>query len=96
MNITIVGTGYVGLVTGALFADRGNCVTCVDINQEIVDKLNRGEVHIYESGLKDVVAINVQNNNLSFTTNLNDAVNNSEIIFLAVGTPSNEDGSFNL
>jgi UDPglucose 6-dehydrogenase len=96
MNITIVGTGYVGLVTGALFADRGNCVTCVDVNPEIINQLNQGQVHIYEAGLKDIVARNIQNNNLSFTINLNDAVKNSDLIFLAVGTPSNEDGSFNL
>jgi UDPglucose 6-dehydrogenase len=96
MNITIIGTGYVGLVTGALFADRGNHVTCVDINQEIVDKLNNGEVHIYEPGLKEIVKRNRENGQLIFTTCLKDAANRSEIIFLAVGTPSKEDGSFSL
>lgn len=96
MNIAIIGTGYVGLVTGALFSDRGNYVTCVDINQSIITKLNAGDIHIYEPGLKEIVTNNINNNNLLFTTDLSKAVNNSDIIFLAVGTPSHEDGSFNL
>jgi UDPglucose 6-dehydrogenase len=96
MNITIIGTGYVGLVTGALFADRGNHVNCVDINEDVVNKLNNGDIHIYEPGLKEIVRENRERGNIKFTTNLKEAVDCSEIVFLAVGTPSDKDGSFNL
>jgi UDPglucose 6-dehydrogenase len=96
MKITVVGTGYVGLVTGAILSDRGNEVTCVDINKKIIDNLNDGKIHIFEPGLKEIVSKNVSNGNLSFTTNLDGCVKDSQVIFLAVGTPSGEDGSFNL
>ncbi|MBU0470559.1 MAG: UDP-glucose/GDP-mannose dehydrogenase family protein [Nanoarchaeota archaeon] len=96
MNISIIGTGYVGLVTGALFADRGNNVVCVDNNPEIIAKLNSGKIHIFEPGLEKIVEENIKRETLTFTDSITDAVKNSEVIFLAVGTPSNEDGSFNL
>jgi UDPglucose 6-dehydrogenase len=96
MNIVVIGTGYVGLVTGTLFADRGNHVTCVDINEQIVANLNKGIVHIYEPGLAPLVFSAVQKGNLVFTTDLAKATKLAKVIFLAVGTPSNEDGSFNL
>jgi UDPglucose 6-dehydrogenase len=96
MKIAMIGTGYVGLTTGALFADRGNKVVCVDNNPLIVENLNSGKIHIFEPGLKKVVERNIENNNLTFTEDLSGAVSDSDLIFLAVGTPSNEDGSFNL
>ncbi len=96
MNVAMIGTGYVGLVTGSLFSDRGNKVICVDKNEQIIETLNTGRIHIFEPGLKEIVEKNIKIGNLQFTTDLNYAVNNSEVIFLAVGTPSNEDGSFNL
>ncbi len=96
MRVAVIGTGYVGLVTGALFAQRGNVVTCVDINPAIVEKLNAGKIHIFEPGLEEIVAKAVSRKNLSFTTQISEAVESADIIFLAVGTPSEEDGSFNL
>lgn len=96
MDISVIGTGYVGLVTGALLADRGNKVTCVDINPEIVASLNSGRVHIFEPGLENVVARNVERGNLTFTGDINEAVEKSRVHFLAVGTPSDTNGAFNL
>lgn len=96
MQICIVGTGYVGLVSAACFAEMGSDVICVDINAKIVERLKRGEVHIYEPGLEDLVKRNVQNQNLSFTTNLPEAIKNTDFIFITVGTPACEDGSCDL
>src|SRR3989338_1629991 len=97
MDVSVIGTGYVGLVTGALFADRGNKVICVDNQPEIVDSLRQGKIHIFEPGLEEIVLRTVQQGDLSFTTDLPAAVRASKIIFLAVVTPSNDgDGSFNL
>ncbi|MBU0461230.1 MAG: UDP-glucose/GDP-mannose dehydrogenase family protein [Nanoarchaeota archaeon] len=96
MNICMIGTGYVGLVTGTLFADRGNDVVCVDKNEQLIDRLNAGKIHIFEPGLEDLVHRCVKRGNLSFTTDISGPVADSGIIFLAVGTPSREDGSFNL
>jgi len=96
MKICMIGTGYVGLVTGTLFSDRGNEVICVDKNPEVINKLNAGKVHIFEPGLQTLVERNVKRGNLSFTAEIDAAVQASDVIFLAVGTPSNEDGSFNL
>ncbi|MBU0457669.1 MAG: UDP-glucose/GDP-mannose dehydrogenase family protein [Nanoarchaeota archaeon] len=96
MKITICGCGYVGLVTGALFADRGNKVICVDNNPKIVNALNSGKIHIFEPGLGKLVQESVKRGNLSFIDKVEEAVQNSDVIFLAVGTPSNGDGSFNL
>jgi UDPglucose 6-dehydrogenase len=96
MEIAIVGSGYVGLVAGACFADNGNTVICVDNNSKKVERLEAGEVPIYEPGLDEIVHRNVQEGRLRFTTNLDAAVKESEIIFIAVGTPQDEDGSADL
>ncbi len=96
MNIAVVGTGYVGLVAGTCFADTGNEVICVDIDQKKIDSLKKGAVPIYEPGLKDMVTRNVKEDRLSFTTNIKKAVEEAQIIFIAVGTPPNEDGSADL
>ena len=96
MNITIVGSGYVGLVSGACFASMGNKVTCVDIDPIKIDKLKTGVIPIFEPGLENMVLNNVKNNNLFFTTKLSDSLNNSEIVFIAVGTPMGDDGSADL
>jgi len=96
MNICIIGTGYVGLVAGAMFASVGNNVICVDKDSEKINQLNQGKIPIYEPGLKPLVDAAFQENKISFTTNLNNAIQQSEIIFLAVGTPSSETGEFNL
>ena len=96
MQITVVGTGYVGLVTGTCFADSGNHVRCVDIDSEKIDALNRGEVPIYEPGLSELVLKNAKAGRLQFFTDLVTAVKQSEIIYLAVGTPQDDDGSADL
>jgi len=96
MKLCIVGTGYVGLVTGTCFAEMGNNVICVDIDETKIAMLNAGEVPIYEPGLKEMIATNSAAGRIAFTTELKDAVENSEIIFIAVGTPSDEDGSADL
>lgn len=96
MKIAVVGSGYVGLVAGACFADTGNDVTCVDIDEQKIKQLKEGIIPIYEPGLSDIVLRNVKNNRLQFTTSLQDGVENSEIIFIAVGTPEMEDGSADL
>ncbi len=96
MNITVIGSGYVGLVSGTCFAEMGNRVTCVDIDSEKIDKLNQGIIPIFEPGLETMVLKNIKNKNLSFTTKLIDALQNSEIAFIAVGTPMGEDGSADL
>ena len=95
MNITVIGTGYVGLVTGACFSEMGNTVVCIDNNQDKINKLNKGIVPIYEPGLKELI----QNNStktLFFSTEIEKAVKKSDIIFIAVGTPMSADGSANL
>jgi UDPglucose 6-dehydrogenase len=96
MNLAVVGTGYVGLVTGACFAEMGNHVTCVDIDAPKVDRLRRGEIPIYEPGLKPVVLRNVEEGRLAFTTSLAEAMKEAQVIFIAVGTPPGEDGSADL
>jgi UDPglucose 6-dehydrogenase len=92
----VVGTGYVGLVVGACLAENGNFVVCVDNDAAKVDRLRKGEIPIYEPGLNELVPRNVTEERLKFTTNLVDAVRQSEVIFIAVGTPENEDGSADL
>ena len=96
MNICVVGTGYVGLVTGAVFADLGNEVVCVDNAVEKIDALCRGRMPIYEPGLEEVVARNVADGRLSFTTDLDAAVRHSVIVFITVGTPPKEGGQTDL
>ena len=96
MNIAVVGTGYVGLVTGTCFAESGNHVTCVDIDTEKIDRLNAGEVPIYEPGLSEMVAHNIEAERLIFTTDLAAAVRSAKLVFLAVGTPSDDDGAADL
>jgi len=92
MNICIVGTGYVGLVTAACFAETGNRVACVDINEEVVRELSQGRVHIYEPGLEGLVQENLQAGRLRFTTSLESGQEDAHFIFICVGTPSSEDG----
>lgn len=96
MKIAVVGTGYVGLVTGTCFAETGNVVTCVDIDQRKVTKLSNGEITIYEPGLEKLFIRNLKERRLSFTTNLEEGIQGAEIIFLALPTPPGEDGSADL
>jgi len=96
MNIAVVGTGYVGLVTGTCFAETGNHVICVDIDAAKVERMKNGEVPIFEPGLELLFERNTKQKRLSFTTDLKDAVQQSEIIFLALPTPPGEDGSADL
>ena len=93
MNFAVIGTGYVGLVTGAGFADFGHDVTCVDVDSERIATLLRGEVPFYEPGLHDLLKRNSSLGRLKFTTSTKDAVAGAEVVFIAVGTPSSEDGS---
>ena len=96
MNIAIVGTGYVGLVSGACFADTGANVTCVDVDEKKVESLKNGEIPIYEPGLEALVIKNVNAGRLKFTSKLEDVLNDQQIVFSAVGTPPDEDGSADL
>jgi UDPglucose 6-dehydrogenase len=96
MNIVVVGSGYVGLVSGTCFSEMGNKVTCVDIDKTKIEKLNKGIIPIYEPGLEPMVLKNVSNGNLMFTTNLAKALEKAEIVFIAVGTPMGDDGSADL
>ena len=96
MNIAVIGSGYVGLVSGTCFAEMGNKVTCVDINQKKIQKLEEGIIPIFEPGLEQMVLKNVKNKNLFFTTNLGNAISDAEIVFIAVGTPMGDDGSADL
>lgn len=96
MNIAIVGTGYVGLVSGTCFAEMGVNVTCVDIDKEKIARLKRGEVPIYEPGLDEMVLRNHREGRLNFTTDLAEVIDDVEVVFSAVGTPPDEDGSADL
>ena len=96
MNLAVIGSGYVGLVSGTCFAEMGNKVTCVDIDPIKIEKLNNGVIPIFEPGLEQMVLENVKNKNLFFTTQLNEALKGSEIVFIAVGTPMGADGSADL
>ena len=90
MKISMVGTGYVGLVSGACFAETGIIVTCVDVDKVKIDGLNKGIIPIYEPGLEPMVQRNTGSNRLFFTTSLKDSLKGTEAIFIAVGTPPDE------
>ncbi len=96
MNIAVVGSGYVGLVSGTCFAEMGNYVTCIDIDSNKIDELKKGVIPIYEPGLEAMVLKNINNKNLFFSTDLSKAVANAGIVFIAVGTPMDKDGSADL
>lgn len=96
MKIAVVGTGYVGLVTGTCFAETGNKVTCIDIDVNKVNKLSNGEITIYEPGLEKIFLRNLREDRLHFTTNLAEGIEDAEIVFLALPTPPGEDGSADL
>jgi UDPglucose 6-dehydrogenase len=96
LKIAVVGSGYVGLVSGACFAEMGNEVTCVDIDEHKIQKLKEGIIPIFEPGLENMFLKNVKNNNLFFTTDLEDVIKDAEIVFIAVGTPMGDDGSADL
>ncbi len=96
MKISVVGTGYVGLVSGACFAETGINVTCVDVDEKKIEKLNNGIIPIYEPGLEDIYKKNVEKGRLVFTTNLSESLENADALFIAVGTPPDEDGSADL
>jgi len=96
MRISIIGTGYVGLVTGTCLANFGLTVTCVDNDEKKINLLNSGKIPIYEPNLEDLIIKNVKENRLKFSTNLKNAVKNSQVIYIAVGTPPNQDGSASL
>src|SRR5437870_3115983 len=96
MNICVVGTGYVGLVTGAVFADLGNDVVCVDNDAGKVETLRAGQMPIYEPGLEEMVVRNVADGRLAFTTDLISAVRRSVIVFITVGTPAKDNGETDL
>ena len=90
MKICVIGTGYVGLVSGSCFSDLGNTVWCVDKDKDKIELLNNNQIPIYEPGLKELVIKNSSSGRLKFTTNINLAIKNSDIIFICVGTPINK------
>ena len=96
MNIAIVGTGYVGLVSGTCFAEMGVDVTCVDVNEDKIRQLQAGQIPIYEPGLEDMVLRNQREGRLHFTCDLSTCIRQVDIVFSAVGTPPDEDGSADL
>ena len=96
MKVSVIGTGYVGLVSGICFAETGNTVVCVDNNASKVEMLKNGQIPIYEPGLDVLFERNFKEGRLSFTTSLEDAVKETDIIFLALPTPPGEDGSADL
>ncbi len=96
MNLTVIGTGYVGLVSGTCFSEMGNTVTCIDVDKKKIENLEQGKVPIYEPGLEAMVKRNVQNKTLMFSTDLSNNLEKSDIAFIAVGTPMGDDGSADL
>ena len=96
MRVAVIGTGYVGLVTGTCFAEMGNTVWCVDVDEKKIEKLKNGIIPIYEPGLSEMVERNYKTKSLHFTTDIVEALETSEIAFIAVGTPMGEDGSADL
>jgi UDPglucose 6-dehydrogenase len=96
MRISVIGVGYVGLVSGACFAETGNNVVCMDIDQDKIERLKKGDVPIYEPQLEEIVKNNLKEERLDFTTSIEEAVAHGFIIFVAVNTPQDEDGSADL
>ena len=96
MNLTVIGTGYVGLVSGTCFAEMGNTVTCVDIDEKKITNLEKGIIPIYEPGLTQMVLRNFENKTLHFSTDLAKTLKKCDIAFIAVGTPMGEDGAADL
>ena len=96
MKIVVTGTGYVGLITGVCLAEKGFCVTCVDINEEKIKKLSNGIATIYEEGLEELLKKNLENGNLYFTVDYKEAYKNADVIFITVGTPEGKDGKADL
>src|SRR4026208_768095 len=96
MKIAVIGTGYVGLVSGTCFAETGNTVICVDIDKEKVNRLTEGEITIYEPGLEKLFLRNLKEKRLSFTADLTEGIKDAKIIFLALPTPPGENGSADL
>jgi len=96
MNLTVIGTGYVGLVSGTCFAEMGNTVTCIDVDENKIENLKNGIIPIYEPGLEPMVKRNIDNNTLLFSTKLKDNLHECDVAFIAVGTPMGEDGSADL
>ena len=96
MNLTVIGSGYVGLVSGTCFAEMGNKVICVDVNEDKIQQLKNGNIPIYEPGLSPMVLKNIKNENLLFSTSLKESIQNASVIFIAVGTPMGDDGSADL
>ena len=93
MKLCMIGTGYVGLVSGVCFSDLGNDVICVDKDKNKIDLLKKGKIPIFEPGLSELVIKNFKNKRLTFSTNLKKSINNSDIIFICVGTPTKKGGS---
>tara|TARA_B110000305_G_C19414474_1_gene627201 strand:- start:493 stop:1824 length:1332 start_codon:yes stop_codon:yes gene_type:complete len=96
MNLTVIGTGYVGLVSGTCFSEMGNKVTCIDIDERKIEGLNKGIVQIFEPGLESLVLSNVKSGNLFFSTDITESLSKSNVVFIAVGTPMGADGSADL
>ena len=96
MKLTVIGTGYVGLVSGTCFAEMGNTVTCIDVDEKKIDRLKKGEIPIYEPGLEPMVQRNIDNQTLLFSTDLSQNLDHCDVAFIAVGTPMGEDGSADL
>ena len=95
-KIVVIGTGYVGLVSGAGLSDFGNNVTCVDISKKIIEDLNEGKIPIFEPGLVELINRNVKSGRLKFSTKISEEIKSANVVFIAVGTPENDDGDANL